>query len=126
MADHVDFVAGIGGQRRAAPPEPRMTRSVLCLAAAVGLAACGSNGGPSEPYAFVGTWDCGTSRLTLTNTTYDDGTNSYPIQFVARDGMNYTLRFANGTVMALAAVTETGLTRVSGNSGAQLNCRRVG
>jgi hypothetical protein len=102
-----------------------MTRVLSCLAA-LALAACTTDPGPSEPYAFVGTWDCGTDRLSFTNTTYNDGTNSYPIQFVARDGMNYTLRFANGYIMALAAVTETGLTRVSGQTGAQLNCRRVG
>jgi len=102
-----------------------MTRVLPCLAGVLGLTACGSNDGPADPYAFVGTWDCGTTELSLTNTTYSDGTNSYPIQFVARDGMNYTLRFANGTIMALAAVTETGMTRVSGNTGAQLNCRRT-
>jgi hypothetical protein len=107
-------------------PEPRMTRISLCLAAALGLSACDSADGPSDPYAFVGTWDCGTATLVFTNTTYDNGTNRYPIQYVARDGKNYTLRFADGTIMALAAVTETGLTRVSGNTGAQLNCRRVG
>jgi major membrane immunogen (membrane-anchored lipoprotein) len=103
-----------------------MTRPSLFVACALGLAACGSSDGPSDPYAFVGTWDCGTTQLTFTNTTYNDGTRDFPIQYVARDGMNYTLRFANGAVMALAAVTETGLTRVSGNSGAQLNCRRAG
>jgi hypothetical protein len=103
-----------------------MTRALLCLAATAGLAACTASDGPTEPYAFAGTWDCGSARLTFTNTTYNDGSNSYPIQYVARDGMNYTLRFANGYVMALAAVTETGLTRVSGRTGAQLNCRRVG
>jgi hypothetical protein len=102
-----------------------MTRACLSLAIAMTLAGCVSDDGPSDPYAFVGTWDCGTTTLTLTNSTYDDGTNVYPIQFVARDGMNYTLRFANGAIMALAAVTETGLTRVSGSTGTQLSCRRV-
>ncbi len=81
--------------------------------------------GPADPYAFVGTWDCGTATLSFTNTTYDDGTGSFPIRAVARDGRNYTLRFANGTVIALVAVTDTGLTRVSGRTGRQLNCRRV-
>ena len=90
------------------------------------LAACGPNDGPTEPYAFVGTWSCeGGRTLTFTNTTYADGTNSYPIQTVARVGMNYVLRFANGNIIALAAVTETGLTRVSGTTGTQLNCARV-
>ena len=103
-----------------------MTRALTCLVAAITLAACVADDGPSEPYAFVGTWDCGTETLTFTNSTYSDDSNSYLIRTVARDGMNYTLRFANGYVMALAAVTETGLTRVSGGSGSQLNCRRVG
>jgi hypothetical protein len=93
----------------------------------LGLAACVTNSGPTEPYAFVGTWACvGGTTLTFTDTTYDDGKKRYPIQTVARDGMNYTLGFANGSVIALAAVTETGLTRVSGRSGAQLNCARSG
>lgn len=103
-----------------------MTRALTTLVATLALAACVSDDGPSDPYAFVGTWDCGTTTLTFTNSTYNDGTNSYLIRTVARDGMNYTLRFANGYVMALAAVTETGLTRVSGGSGSQLNCRRAG
>jgi hypothetical protein len=103
-----------------------MTRALTSLVAALTLAACVPDEGPSDPYAFVGTWDCGTETLTFTNTTYSDETNSYLIRTVARDGKNYTLRFANGYVMALAAVTDTGLTLVSGTSGSQLNCRRVG
>jgi hypothetical protein len=103
-----------------------MTRVLTSLVAAAALAACVAEDGPSDRHAFVGSWDCGTETLTFTNSTYSDSTNSYLIRTVARDGMNYTLRFANGYIMALAAVTETGLTRVSGGSGSQLNCRRVG
>ena len=93
----------------------------LCLA----LAACVQDSGPSEPYAFVGSWDCGVDTFTFTNTTYNNGTDTYPIQNVARDGDNYTLRFGNGYVLALGAVTATGLTWVSGQSGDQFNCVRV-
>jgi hypothetical protein len=109
-------------------PNRRASLNCAFLAlAALGLTACVSNTGPTEPYAFVGTWSCeGGKTLSFTETTYDDGTNRYPIRTVARDGMNYTLRFANGSVIALAAVTETGLTRVSGRTGAQLNCARAG
>jgi hypothetical protein len=104
-----------------------MTRLLLCLAAALGLVACGSGDiGPSEPYAFVGSWDCSTTTLSITNTTYADGDQTYPIRTVARDGRNYTLGFANGYVIALVAVTDTGLTRVSGATGSRLNCRRTG
>jgi hypothetical protein len=90
------------------------------------LSACVSEPtGPSEPYAFVGSWDCGVETFTFTNTTYNDGTNTYPIQNVAKNGNNYTLRFGNGYVLALGAVTATGLTWVSGQTGDQFNCVRV-
>jgi outer membrane scaffolding protein for murein synthesis (MipA/OmpV family) len=102
-----------------------MSRALLCLAA-LALAGCAADEGPAGPYAFVGTWDCGSTVLTFTNSTYNDGTSTYPILAVARDGRNFTLRFANGYIVALAAVTETGLTQVSSTSSNQLNCRRTG
>jgi hypothetical protein len=102
-----------------------MTRRSLALPVFLGLAACVQQTGPSEPYTFVGRWDCGVSVFTFTNTTYNNGDTTYPIQSVSRDGRNYTLRFANGYVIALAAVTDTGRTWVSGASGDQFNCRRL-
>ena len=93
----------------------------LCLV----LAACTQDSGPSEPYAFVGSWDCGVDTFTFTNTTYNNGSDTYPIQHVSRDDRNYTLHFANGYVVALGAVTATGLTWVSGATGDQFNCVRV-
>ncbi|MES2539614.1 MAG: hypothetical protein V4583_03380 [Pseudomonadota bacterium] len=93
----------------------------LCLA----LGGCVQETGPSEPYDFVGSWDCGFQTFTFTNTTYNEGTTTYPIGNVARSGDNYTLRFSNGYVIALGAVTSTGLTWVSGQSGDQFNCVRV-
>ena len=99
---------------------------IALLPAALALSACVAAEGPSDPYPFVGSWDCGVETFTFTNTTYNDGTNSYPIRSVARDGRNYTLRFANGYTIGLGAVTETGLTWISGTTGDQFNCRRVG
>jgi len=89
------------------------------------LAACVSDSGPSEPYAFVGSWDCGVETFTFTNATYNNGSETFPIRSVTRDGSNYTLYFSNGYVIGLGAVTATGLTWVSGASGDQFNCRRV-
>ncbi len=89
------------------------------------MAACVADDGPSDPYAFVGSWDCGVETFTFTNTTYNDGTSTYPIRSVRRDGQNYTLAFDNGYKVGLGAVTETGLTWVSGTTGDQFNCRRV-
>ena len=97
----------------------------LALPFCLALAACTQDAGPSEPYAFVGRWDCGVDTFTFTNTTYSNGSDSYPIQSVSQDGRNYTLRFANGYTIVLAAVTDTGLTWVSGATGDQFNCRRV-
>ncbi|MES2914686.1 MAG: hypothetical protein V4753_06150 [Pseudomonadota bacterium] len=102
-----------------------MSHRPFALPLLLSLAACVQTSGPSEPYAFVGSWDCGVDTFTFTNTTYNNGTDTYPIQNVARDGSNYTLRFGNGYVLALGAVTATGLTWVSGQSGDQFNCVRV-
>jgi hypothetical protein len=101
-----------------------MTRILLALPLALTLAACVSQG-PSEPYAFVGSWDCGGKTLTFSNSTYNDGIRTYPVQAVAKEGMNYTLFFANGQRMGLGLVTATGMTRVSGTSGNQQSCRRL-
>ncbi len=105
-------------------------RPALSLAAALSavlvLSGCVADDGPSDPYAFVGSWDCAGKNFTFTNTTYNDGTNTYPIRSVRRENRNYTLRFGNGFVLALGAVTETGLTWVSGTTGDTLNCRRLG
>ena len=102
-----------------------MTLRHLALPLCLALAACVQDSGPSEPSAFVGSWDCGVDTFTFTNTTYNNGSDTYPILNVARDGRNYILRFANGYTIALAAVTDTGLTWISGASGDQFNCRRV-
>lgn len=102
-----------------------MTLRTLALPLTLALAACVQASGPSEPYAFVGSWDCGVGVFTFTNTTYDNGDTTYPILNVARDDRNYTLTFANGYVIGLGAVTATGLTWVSGTTGDQFNCRRV-
>jgi hypothetical protein len=99
-------------------------RWCLISFAPLALSACVSDG-PVEEYAFVGSWDCGGERLSFTSTTYNDGTSTYPILAVAPDGRNYTLRFANGYVLALAAVTDNGLTVISGTTGDQRNCRRA-
>jgi hypothetical protein len=102
-----------------------MSYRLFALPFLLSLAACVQDSGPSEPYAFVGSWNCGVETFTFTNSTYNDGTNTHPIQNVAKNGSNYTLRFANGYVVALGAVTATGLTWVSGQTGDQFNCVRV-
>ncbi len=78
-----------------------------------------------EAYPFVGRWDCGVEVFTFTDSTYDNGTQTAPIRNVTRDGRNFTLLFDGGYVIALAAVTDTGLTWVSGKTGDQLACRRL-
>ncbi len=99
-------------------------RTTHCLSA-LALAACVSDEGAAEPYAFVGRWDCEVEVFTFTNTTYNNGSQTYQIESVAMDGSNYTLTFADGYMIALAAVTQTGMTWVSGATGDQFNCRRL-
>jgi hypothetical protein len=100
-----------------------MRLSVIAAAPLV-LAACVSEP-PAPDYAFVGSWDCGVAQFVFTNTTYNDGTNTYRIRNVAKDGKNYTLFIDGGFRVGLGLVTETGLTWVSGTTGDQFSCRRV-
>jgi hypothetical protein len=102
-----------------------MSAARLALPFVLTLCACVPDSGPAEPYAFVGSWDCGVQTFSFTNTTYDDGTGTYRILDVRRTDQSYRLRFANGSMIALAAVTSTGLTWVSGTTGDQFNCVRV-
>ncbi len=92
------------------------------------LAGCVASGpapGLDDPFAFVGTWDCGVDRLVLTDATFSDSRGSYRIRSVTKSDRTYTLRLTDGSLLALVAVTDTGLTRVSGNTGGQMNCRRA-
>jgi hypothetical protein len=102
-----------------------LTRSLAALAALLTLSACVSDPGPAEPYPFVGTWDCGVETFVFTDTTWNNGSTTYPIRNVNRDGRNYMLFFPDGYAFALAAVTDTGMTWVSGKTGDQFTCRRV-
>ncbi len=104
---------------------PRCVRLAALLSLTFGLAGCVSEAGPIEPYPFAGSWDCEVEVFTFTNTTYNNGSETYPIESVAQDGSNYTLTFADGYVIALAAVTQIGMTWVSGATGDQFNCRRL-
>ncbi|NHB77400.1 hypothetical protein [Rhodobacter calidifons] len=102
-----------------------MTRlpHVLCLS--LGLAACVEDQGPVESYPFVGRWDCGVATFSFTNSTYNNGSRTYPISSVVRRDRSYLLTFADGYRITLAAVTDTGLTWISGATGDQFNCRRL-
>ena len=79
----------------------------------------------AEPYAFVGSWDCSVAVFSFTNTSYNNGSQSYAIKSVAQDGNNYTLYIQDGIKVGLGAVTATGLTWVSLTTGDQFNCRRL-
>jgi hypothetical protein len=106
-------------------PMPNLSRAVAVLWCGVLLTACVGNQGPAEPYPFVGTWDCEVETFIFTETTYNNGSQTLPIRTVTRDGRNYTLFFPGNYVIALAAVTDTGMTWVSGKTGDQFSCRRV-
>ena len=97
----------------------------IALPALVGLAACAPAEAPIAGYAFVGSWDCEVETFTFTNTSYHNGAETLPIKAVEAHGRDFTLYFADGYLIALAAVTETGMTWVSGATGDQFNCKRV-
>ncbi len=98
---------------------------LIALPGLFGLAACVEADSPAAVYSFVGSWDCGVAVLSFTNTTYNNGSETRAIKAVEADGRNYKLYFADGYLIGLGAVTETGMTWVSGATGDQFNCRRV-
>jgi hypothetical protein len=102
-----------------------MIRLAATLGAALCLAGCVSAPEPMDPYPFVGTWDCEGRSIVVTNTSYDDGSQTLPIRSVSQDGRSYNLLFQGGFMIGLAAVTDTGMTWVSGKSGNQRVCRRL-
>jgi len=105
-----------------------LTKSLNTLPALASIAAlsgCVSSDTPMANYAFVGSWDCEVQNFTFTNTTYNNGSETLPIKAVDVHGRDFTLYFADGYLIALAAVTETGMTWVSGASGDQFTCRRL-
>ena len=89
------------------------------------LAACARPPAPAAPHAFVGSWDCGVGMIRLSNTSYFNGSQTFPIRAVTREGDSYTLYLEGGPRIGLGLVTDTGLTWVSAVSGDQFNCRRV-
>ena len=89
------------------------------------LAACTEPAPPVEPYPFVGSWDCGVAVFSFTNTTYNNGSETYRILAVDQDTDSYTLFIEGGYRIGLALVTDTGLTWVSGTTGDQFDCARV-
>jgi len=104
-------------------PRPSLALAALGLTATLG--ACVSDPGPAEPYPFAGTWDCGVETFVFTDTTWNNGSQTLPIRNVSRDGRNYTLFFAGNYIIALGAVTDTGMTWVSGKTGDQFTCKRL-
>ncbi|NJM82724.1 MAG: hypothetical protein HC844_09645 [Tabrizicola sp.] len=104
----------------------RKITALLALAAPILSACVDQPARVIEPYPFVGRWDCGVSIFTFTNTTYNNGSDTLPILSVGQDGRNYTLTFAGGYIIGLAAVTATGMTWVSSRSGDQFTCIRQG
>lgn len=101
------------------------TFPLITLPALAALAACVEVESPQAAYAFVGRWDCEVEVFTFTNTTYNNGSETLPIKAVEADGWNYKLYFADGYLIGLGAVTETGMTWVSGATGDQFNCKRL-
>lgn len=102
-----------------------MTKTLIALPLAAVLAACVSPTPSRVSYAFAGTWDCEVATFTFTDTTYNNGSETLRIKAVEQDGNNYTLYFADGYLIGLGAVTDTGMTWVSGATGDQFNCRRL-
>jgi hypothetical protein len=91
----------------------------------VALTACTAATGPDAPLPFVGTWDCRTTRLALTATTYDEGLGPVAMAAVEQERGFYTLFLRDGRRIGLGAVTGAGLNLAREGSRESEACRRA-
>ncbi len=76
---------------------------------------------------FVGTWDCGITMMTFTETTYDAGAGPKEMQTIEGDGHEFTMTFSDGYRISVAvndAATE--MQWLSHASGDSFTCSRKG
>jgi hypothetical protein len=91
----------------------------------VALTACTAATGADEALPFVGTWDCRTTRLTLTAQTFDEGSGPVAMAAVEQERGFYTLFLRDGRRIGLGAVTAAGLNLAREGSRDSEACRRT-
>lgn len=100
-----------------------MTRSVICLFI-LGFSSLAASA--AEDLPFVGTWDCDVATFTLTNSTYDNGSEVLDIEETQEgtDG-SYTLMFKDDYTITLSGISGDEMGWFSPASGDNFNCKRV-
>ena len=102
----------------------------LSVLAMLGLAACVevSDPGPvvvTPAYPFVGTWDCEVETFTFTSRSYNNGSETLPIENVVARGNSYVLGFADGYSVALDMDGANRMQWLSGTTGDVFQCNRL-
>jgi hypothetical protein len=106
-----------------------MFRQCLILTVTA-LAGCVSSPDPAPvpdtpAYPFVGTWDCEVETFTFTATTYNNGSETLPIENVVARDPSYALSFANGYAVALDMDGADRMQWLSGETGDTFQCKRL-
>ena len=104
-----------------------MTRIPYALAL-LALTACVDAPDPvvdAPAYPFVGAWDCGVATFTFTATSYNNGSETLPIETVIPRANSFVLGFADGYSLSLDMEGADRMQWLSGTTGDAFDCTRL-
>jgi hypothetical protein len=107
--------------------EAPMTR-IPHILALLALTACVDTPDPvvdTPAYPFVGTWDCGVADFTFTNTTYNNGSETLPIESVVPRANSFVLGLPDGNSVSLSMDGADRMQWLSGTTGDTFDCTRL-
>lgn len=73
---------------------------------------------------FVGTWDCGVTTMTFTESTYDGGSGPMPMRTIEGDGTEFEIGFDDGYKISVALNDDGTMQWLSHASGDAFTCTR--
>ena len=96
---------------------------LLSAASLVSAASTGFAGDGDLP--FLGKWDCEINVLTFTGDSYNDGTNTYPLDNVAEDGGSFVITLAPDYVIGLSEIEADKMAFAPMAGGDRFSCFRL-
>jgi hypothetical protein len=97
--------------------------------ALLALSACVSPEEPDvepAPYPFTGTWDCEVATFTFTGDSYNNGSETLPIESVVQRNTDaFVLSFADGYSITLDMDGADRMQWMSGETGDAFQCSRL-
>ncbi len=77
------------------------------------------------PYPFVGMWDCEVATFTFEETTYNNGSETLPIENIVPRDNSFVLSFADNYSITLDMNGTDRMQWLSGTTGDAFDCARL-